>query len=241
MLGVAALIGFAAFVGVSLTVGTRLLLLARRTREVPELAIGGALFAGGLGYALFIAAFSLRLLPDALLRPAHFLAVLGLDLGIVSLCLGVWQIFRPSRHWAEGVFAVVAVALTVHLAVSVAHFQPSGQRSPFVFWVFNAIGAGAYLWATFECLRYQGLLRRRARLGLIDAELVNRFLLWGVASACGFLLFGAGMLNRLTAVGGVNPLALALQPFFGLVGAICIWLAFFPPAFYLRRALRREA
>jgi hypothetical protein len=237
-----ALVGFGAFVAVCLSVGARLLLLSRRTRQVPELAIGGALFAGGIGYTLFILAFSLRLLPDALLRPAHTLAMAALDLGVVSLCLGVWQIFRPGRDWAEGVFALVAVSLAVHLTVSVAGFQPSGHRNTPTFWIFNVVGSGAYLWAAFESFRYHGVLRRRARLGLVDGELVNRFLLWGVGSTCGFLLFAAGMANRLVSeTGGVNPVALALQPFFGAAGGVCIWLAFFPPRFYLRRVVGREA
>jgi hypothetical protein len=59
-LGAVALLGFAAFVAVSLSVGLRLLRLASRTRELPELAIGVALFAGGVGYSLFILMFSLR-------------------------------------------------------------------------------------------------------------------------------------------------------------------------------------
>jgi hypothetical protein len=238
---VVALVGFAAFVGVSLTVGLRLLLLSRRTREVPELAIGGALFAGGLGYALFILGFSLRLLPDAVLRGVHALAVIGLDLGLVSLALGVWRIFRPGAAWARAAFAAVAAAMAVHVAASLAAYQPSGHRTPFAFWIFNAAGGGAYLWAAWECLRYHGLLRRRARLGLVDGELVNRFLLWGLASSTGFLLFGAGMANRLLVESGVHPAALLAQSASGLAGAACIWLAFFPPGFWLRRVVGEGA
>lgn len=234
-MGAFALLGFAAFVGVSLAVGLRLLLLARRTREVPELAIGGAIFAGGFGYALFIAGFSLRVLPDATLRPVHALAVLALDLGLVSLALGVWRIFRPGSAWARGAFAASAVAMAVHVVASVLGYQPSGRRTAFVFWLFNAVGAGAYLWAACECLRYHGLLRRRARLDLVDGELVSRFLLWGLASAAGFLLFCAGMANRLLVESGVHPAALLAQSLAGMIGAGCIWLAFFPPAFWWRR------
>ena len=50
-------IGFGSFLAVSLAVGTRLLLLARRTRRLPELAMGlNFLLAGFIGYALLVAA-----------------------------------------------------------------------------------------------------------------------------------------------------------------------------------------
>ena len=46
-------IGGVSFILASLVIGLRLLLLARRTRELPEFVIGLALFLmGGLGYPL---------------------------------------------------------------------------------------------------------------------------------------------------------------------------------------------
>lgn len=234
-MGAFALLGFGAFVAVSLSVGLRLLLLARRTREVPELAIGGALFAGGLGYCGFISAFALRALPDLAVRPVHAIAAGGLDIGILALVLGVWRVFRPGSRVAAGGFIATAAALTLHFAASLASFDPSGHRTPFVFWLFNAVGASAYGWSAFECFRYHGLLRRRARLGLVDDDLVNRFLLWALAGSCGFLLFAVGMLNRIAANGGVHTAVLLSQSILGLGAGVCIWLAFFPPAFYVRR------
>jgi hypothetical protein len=131
--------------------------------------------------------------------------------------------------------------MAVHVVASVLGYHPSGRRTAFVFWLFSAVGASAYLWAACECLRYHGLLARRARLGLIDAELVNRFLLWGLASSTGFLLFGAGMANRLLVESGVHPTALLAQSLSGLAGAACIWLAFFPPGLWLRRVVGEGA
>ena len=55
------LLGFGTFLTVSVVVGTRLLLLARRTRKLPELAIGlNFILAGAVGYALLLAAESMR-------------------------------------------------------------------------------------------------------------------------------------------------------------------------------------
>ena len=64
MIDLLGLVGFGAFLAVSAVVGFRLLLLARRTRRLPELAIGlNFVFAGLVGYGLLIAAESLRVLP----------------------------------------------------------------------------------------------------------------------------------------------------------------------------------
>ena len=71
------LIGFGSFLTVSAVVGVRLLLLARRTRRLPELAIGlNFVLAGLIGYGLLIAAESLRVVPPpydgwALARRRH--------------------------------------------------------------------------------------------------------------------------------------------------------------------------
>jgi hypothetical protein len=55
-------VGFVAFFVVALTVGVRVLLLARRTRELPELLMGiGVLGIGPVGFGLMVVAgFYLR-------------------------------------------------------------------------------------------------------------------------------------------------------------------------------------
>ena len=55
-----ALVGLSAYCLVSLVVGIRLLLLARRTRELPELLIGLAFLTGGaIGYTILVASTQL--------------------------------------------------------------------------------------------------------------------------------------------------------------------------------------
>lgn len=237
-MGAVALLGFAAFVAVSLSVGLRLLRLAARTRELPELAIGVALFAGGVGYSLFILMFSLRVVPEAALPFANAVAVAGNDAGVVFLVLGVWKIFRPGRPVAAAAFFATAAAMLVHYAASLATFEANGHRGPFVFWLFNAAGAAAYAWSAFEAFRYHELLRRRVRVGLARHEIANRFLLWGCAGVGGFAIFASGMLSRVAFPDGSPPAMLLLRSLMGLGAGICIWLAFFPPRAYVRRIAR---
>jgi hypothetical protein len=157
----------------------------------------------------------------------------------VSLAFGVWRIFRPHQRWAGALVALVVAAMAIHLPAALAGFDPSGRRSDLVFWLFNAAGGGAYLWSTAESVRYHALMRRRVRLGLVDAELAHRFLLWGLAGGCAFLLFALGMLSRLTG-GATASASLIGQPLLGLASGVCIWLAFFPPARYVRLLAREQ-
>ena len=237
---VLSIVGFASFVGVSLWVGARLLLLARGTRQLPELAIGAALFCGGAGFGGSIAVFRMHVLPDTALLPAFAAIMAALELGVVALTLGVWNLFRPGARWARAAFAATVAALAVNYAASLAGFRPDGQRSAFVFWSFNVVGAAAYLWSAFECFRYHALMRRRERLGLVDRELVHRFLLWAIAGSAGASVFLAGMLARLLATGPSHAAILA-QSLCGLVAGASIWLAFFPPQVYVRRVVGEQA
>ena len=232
-MGSVSVLGFGAFVGVSLWVGSRLLLLARRTRQIPELAIGTALLLGGAGYCGITAAFRLHLVPDALLAPAFACSMALLEVGVIALVFGVWKVFRPGARWAAALLGAGVVVLAVSYVAALLGFRPDGARSPFVFWSFNVIGASAYAWSAFECFRYTAVLRRRARIGLVDPELAHRFLLWALAGSAGASVFAAGMVGRLL-LEGPHPGVQLAQSLSGLAAGVSLWLAFFPPEAYVR-------
>ena len=79
------------------------------------------------------------------------------------------------------------------------------------------------------------MLRRRMRIGLANAELARRFLLWGIAGTSAMGIVISGGVNRFLDPTTLHPALLLLQAAFGLTAAIGIWLAFFPP-----RRVRRE-
>jgi hypothetical protein len=229
------------FVCVNFVVGLRLLLLARRTHEVVELAIGAATFAGGIGYFFYVVAIATPLASGALRFPAFVAAISFLDLGVVFHLLGVWRVFRPGRRWAVAVFASGAAALAVHWVVAIVHYDPSGARGTLAFWLFNGIAAAGYAWSAVECLRYHAILRKRARIGLAEPEMVHRVLLWGCAGGAALLLMGLAMLNRSLHETGIDPRIMLGQSLLGIFGSFSIWLAFFPPAAYLRMVVGAEA
>ena len=59
-----------------------------------------------------------------------------------------------------------------------------GVLSPAV-WrsVLSVAFLATFAWTSSEALRYYGLMRRRFALGLADAVVVNRFLIWGGGAA----------------------------------------------------------
>jgi hypothetical protein len=86
-------------------------------------------------------------------------------------------------------------------------------------------------------------MQRRARVGLGDPVVANRFLLWAIGAG----MAGAGSLVG-TLVGlvlgqplGQLPVLTLTLSCFGMTSACALWLAFAPPEAYLRWVRRREA
>lgn len=234
--------GVVSFIAVSFLVGLRLLGLARRRGEMPELAVGLALLlGGGLGYLLMFA--SARLGEDPGVRGAlTSLGALCLNLGAICLWYFTWRVFRPDRAWA-GILVAVAAAAAMSSYLHEALTTGFAFRQFRGFWYWSGFGARSlcYGWAAFESLNYYVLMRRRMRHGLADPLLANRFLLWALAAAGAFLIFLVIFVNLLGASGG-NPTAgvfdndaALLISALGLVASLALWLAFFPPPAWRRR------
>lgn len=235
--GIAA--GFALFVLASLVVGSRLLLLAWRTGEVPELAIGVALVAGGgLSFPLLIGALSLASLSSPLSTLAIITGTFFGHLGAASLALAVRHIFRPDERWARGVQLGLTAILVVALAARAR--DPAAIPSPAqVFWPGMLASLASYAWSAFESFRLWSMMRRRVALGLGDPALARRFLLWGGAAAAACGIFACTMINRTLDPTQMHPTLLLAQTVFGATAAVGIGLAFFPVR--RRRASPRTA
>jgi len=229
-MGVLPLFGFGSFVFASVVVGVRLLLLAWRTREVPELAIGIALlFGGGFGYLLVMLTAGIRLVGGPLAAAGLLIGAACLAIGASGLVFGMRAIFRPSARWARA----LAIGLTGVLALSVAGRCLDPMRipsAPWIYWTTTGTSAVAYGWSAFESLRYASLLRKRARFGLADAWIAQRFLLWGVSASAAVGIHVTSIAGRiLHGTSEIPPALLALGSLLGLTAAAGIWLAFFPP------------
>jgi hypothetical protein len=84
------------------------------------------------------------------------------------------------------------------------------------------------------------VLRRRQRLGLADAVVVDRMRLWAMGSIASSTVSLVVLVMELA---GVDPRASAQGALvigsLGLVAAVCMWLAFLPPARYTNWVQRR--
>ena len=226
---------------VSLVLGVRLLRLWGRSRQLPELIFGAAfLIAGVFGYIATIAGSPANpgLSPDL----ASNITVAGLGLISVGVSLNylfVWKVFRPDSGWAQALFWVAtgALAMTVIPLSGYAARSAATQLNPLTV-LGDATRMGAGAWGAFESLRYYTLMRRRLRIGLAESAVTNRFLLWAIAVlTTSGIFFATSALVRLhfePQEGRLTPELLIIVSLSTLGVAIVQWLAFLPPAFYLR-------
>ena len=226
----------------SVVVGIRLVRLASRTREIPELMIGSAFLSGGaVGYPASVAV--VRMLPGspAAAQPMAWAAAVGLGAAAACILMAWWKIYHPARRWAPW-----AVSLWSALLAAVCVLQMSRPLSAM------AIGAspwealrviaqgGPYAAIAWSGFRYHAVLRRRLRLGLADPVVANRIWLWNIAASAVTLQYGyiwaAPHLDSLFHAVSATP---AFVGTLGVLMAVCIMHAFYPPQGYLRWIKRR--
>jgi hypothetical protein len=228
---------FAAFI-----VGTRLLRLARRTRELPELMIGCSFLSGGtLGYPASIA--SQLLAPDspAVAWPVAGLGSMGLSVASACVLVAWWRIYQPLKPW--GRWAVVLWTLlliqvfVLELSRSAAELAPGASPWEPLRVIAQGVPYAAMAWSGF---RYHARLRRRMRVLRTDPVVANRILLWNVAATCVTLQYlfylAYPYIDRFYDAGAAAP---AYNGILGLIIAICISCAFYPLPTYLRRIRKR--
>lgn len=220
-------------------VGARLLFLAARNRSLPELMLGIALVAGGtLGATCEVVAAQAA----EPLGPARAGALLGFGklcgfVGLNAYGLFIWRVFRAGEAWAAVLFfALVAISAAALVGFASRGAFATGAVPSDWFWIEFAGRIAGPIWLTFESARYYGQMRRRQQLGLADPLVTNRFLLWAIAAGCGVVMLLTSVPPLFIASDdprmAVNIVVLGLS---GVFASAPYWLAFFPPAAYVRR------
>jgi hypothetical protein len=166
--------------------------------------------------------------------------------GMACIYAFVLVVFRPGVAWARALTGTAIATLVVASAGSVLslHTAPPEMPSKDVLqgWGVAILGVFtlAFGWAGFESGSYWLSARKRMRLGLIDAGVANRFLLWAVASASAFLLgvcFTVLQLDGRQITGSLVPSLLTMVV--SMVTGAAMYLAFLPPRAYLAWVERR--
>jgi hypothetical protein len=231
-------IGFGAFFVSSLVIGGRLLLLARRSGQIPEFLIGvAALGLGPFGYGLSMLAYALA--SDSLALSATLMgsALLAMQVGAIAQFLFVWTVFRRDSLWAKALIWIAIALLIASYAGDLVENGLVNRRNDGVwYWLGSLTRASVLGWSALESLRYHRVARHRARLGLADPVVAASFLLWGVGTGAGFAGALVGHGTRILTGHPVAefPLLSLVVSLLGLVAAVSIWLAFLPTPTYLR-------
>jgi hypothetical protein len=230
-------VGFVAFFIVALVVGVRLLLLARRTRELPELLMGvGVLGIGPVGFGFMVGAQQAG--ENASLQTVLLgIGTFAVAAGALAKYIFNWRVYHPESVIARAVVVAAGLFLfgsSVHAGITTGFAAESEASARYV--IRSSLQIGCLLWGSLESLLYWRKMRLRMGLGLADPVVTNRFLMWAIGAGAAGLGSLVGTVAQI--VTGQNSMGvgwvMASSSLHGLVAAIAIGLAFIPPAAYLR-------
>ncbi len=236
-------VGLLAFAMSSISVGVACIVRGLRTRAVPELSVGVGFLVGVLfGYLPESVATSTGLFSDDASRSILMVTQVSIRIAAVSVMVFTVAVFGWRGVLGRVLFTGLAGALIVSW-VAFPHYPSYAETPGELLWyeVFSVARALAAGWGAVESLAYYRMARRRSQLGLADPVVANRFLLWGLGLTALTGLMGS---TTLAGLAGVDPTAygwVLLESALGLVGAIGLWLAFFPPRLYIARLQREGA
>lgn len=235
------------FVLGSAVVSCRLLLLARRSRGLPELLLGCSI--GGtavLGYGALILALTMRggaAAAEEVGAGALALTAMGRilhDLGVTSHIAFVLYVFRRDAGWAKALAVAMLTLLWVGCLVGTAQggLRVSLVGSPA--WLAEYVVIWTYpIWSMLEAFRYGLMLRRREAVGLASPLVVNRFFLWGTGSFFATVAIWISSIAFLyesdpERLAAIEPAVRICTAAAGLVSVTCSLFAFVPPGWYRR-------
>jgi hypothetical protein len=233
-------VGNAAFALASLILGIRLCILARRTRQLPELLLGIGFITGGfMGHLLATIVYGFKP-AEPLLTVLHYCLRAGAATACGLLFVMALVVFRPTERWAKVVAALFLPILFTYILRDLVLGRgpnPAHLRHP-IYWVHALAMWFPYVWLTVESYNYQARLRRQWDIGLpADLGLAARMRFWAVGmGAIGCMLISMDVIKVVNVVYG----AMLMDPrlIISALGLICtasLWMAFFPPRAYMRR------
>lgn len=224
--------------------GVRMFWAWRRTRKGAEFSIGFTALALSLSGILLMTVAEVPFdAQSSGQQLTTFVALLLLASSSIALGLGYRIVFRPHERWALWLWGAGAVLLLAWWGLALA-WGGSGLRGetglrPALYYAGRLLLHG---WGTLEAFRYRAVLRRRLALGLADPLVTHQFWLWGVSGGAvvGTLVLGAWSSYVLHQSVLTWPLGLFAMGSLGVVSAVTIWWAFYPPAFYRRLVVGSE-
>jgi hypothetical protein len=235
------------FIAGSGVVAIRLLWLAHRTRQLPELLLGSAILCSALlGYGVMIASLVIRGgVTEADAVPALAVWLMGIgrcvhDLGVTLFLAFVVYVFRRRAPWAWALAGTMAFVMWSGVIVAASRGSFRAEQVGSLPWWCEYVVIWTYpLWALVESYRYGVLVRRRVLLGLASPLVANRFFLWATGALFTFLATATAsipylMLGDLDLMLRWTPAIRVATALLGLLSIGCSLFAFLPPAWYRR-------
>jgi len=216
--------------------GIALLRLAKRTRETPERLLGITFSLMGVSYFFYELPFATA--TEDLLVPLSVCGRLTWNASIVFTALFTQHVFHPGQAWSRLLPWSASGLIALGLLVSIAYGDWDGMapRGNPGFWIEFAGQLIPFGWVACVAGAETLKARRRMSVGLSDALLCNRFLLFAMFGSLQFLtiLLVAVMYMGFEAGEGFSTGSDVLLGSIEIASVLAIWLAFFPPDFYRR-------
>ena len=228
------ILGKLCFAAIGAAVGVRLAREARSQDAIGLHALAlAAICVGGIGLAIIPIGQSLGDTPTG--TGVALTGEWSMRAGMVLFCVFIWRTFRP-----EGLLGVAAAGGCAALLIGALVFDLLSQSSV-AHYDYGLLSAQLsqlsiavpFAWSCLESGLLWGRARRRLALGLADAAVVRRYLVWWFAMLCFVLICVLAMAAGEARDAGRNGLADATQAARGilyLVVAALAWLGVFSSA-----------
>ena len=212
--------------------GARMIRLSRRTGEAPERLLGLYFVSTGAAYLGWVLPLVVAIGPMA--GAIDLTAWVVYCIGVVPYLIFTRLVFRPNARWPHGVVigCVVALATSTTVFISNHNLYP-GLDDPF-FWIQWLGYTVPCVWMTYEASLCRRDAMRRARIGLTDPGVANRYLLFALFGGFQVLACLSDILlaTQFAADQTISTSADLILGSCELAGIAALWLAFFPPASY---------
>ena len=222
-----------------------MLLLARKTRRLPELVLGaGSVLICGVGFPASLAS-GFGGVVGQMRIPLWVASEFVTQVGIVLLYVFTLQVFRPGVGWAKALVAFVGAFLPIALAMAWYALSLAGPGEHSVQVVgsellvcFAGYG-GCFVWSAAESFHQYRMAQRRQELGLADPVVVSRFRLWTCYSLAATGIMAANAFGVLLGHDiSTSPVVLVPAGVLGFAASVAMYFVFLPPGWYLRAAAR---
>jgi hypothetical protein len=218
----------------------RLLWLARRTHEMPELYLS-IYFAGTAAWYLIYNSPNYPGFDDELSASTVVVANWIYVVCVIPYLLFIRDVFRPAQAWAQ---AIVWLC-TFCLIAGAIHATVQGELAEVIhnpWFLLEWFGyATPAAWMCVESARVYRGAKKRARIGLCDPVTANRYLIFAWFGCFQTLAVLAGLYWAMdNEEGAISTFADRLLGSVEVAGVATLWLAFFPPRGY-QGWIRRRA